>query len=161
MRAIVALPNRTLAAGTLAALLALCWPSAGGAATPRSSQTGYATLGYNRKQRFFYGTAKMPPKPGGGYACLTGNRHFPDGPRLLKIYRVLPGPDRAVSPDIAAGATPEAGTLAWKLERAHVPTARYYVVFEEKIPTAPYAPSECPGFRSRAVMLPVPQNLRR
>ena len=117
------------------------------------------TVGYNRAHGFFYGAAKMPRKADGSgeFACLAGNRHFPDGPRLLRIYRALPGPDRAVSPDIATGARPQSGTLVWKFERAHVPRGRYYVVFEAKIPTAPYAPSECPGFRSRAVVLPKPQ----
>ena len=117
------------------------------------------TLGYNRAHGFFYGTARMPRKSDGSgeFACLTGNRHFPDGPRLLRIYRVRAGADRPISPDIASGATPENGALAWKFERRRVPTGRYYVVFEAKIPTAPYAPSECPGFRSRAVLLPKPQ----
>jgi len=85
---------------------------------------------------------------------------MPDGPRLLRIYRVRPGPDRAISPDIAAAAERDSGTLVWKFERRRVPQARYYVVFEAKIPTAPYAPSECPSFRSRAVVLPKPQRLR-
>jgi len=120
------------------------------------------TLGYNRARGFFYGQAKMPRKADGSgeYACLDGNRHFPDGPRLLRIYRVRPGPDRAISPDIAAAAERDSGTLVWKFERRRVPQARYYVVFEAKIPTAPYAPSECPSFRSRAVVLPKPQRLR-
>jgi hypothetical protein len=121
------------------------------------------SLGYNRAQGFFYGRAKMPLKQDGSgeFACLTGNRHFPDGPRLLRIYRVRPGRDRAISPDIAAGAVPESGTLVWKFERRRVPMGRYYVVFEAKIPTAPYTASECPGFRSRAVVLPKPQGVRR
>jgi hypothetical protein len=161
---VIAIPaTRILAAGTLLAALTACWPTGAAAAKssgPRASQT---TLGYNRAQGFFYGTAKMPPKTdgSGGYACLAGNRHFPDGPRLLRIYRVRPGVDRPISADIAAGATPENGTLVWKLKRRRVPTGRYYVVFEAKIPTAPYAPSECPGFRSRAVVLPKPQGVRR
>jgi hypothetical protein len=158
-------PARTTRIAALAALLAAlacCWPAAAAAkpSGPRASQT---TLGYNRAQGFFYGTARMPRKADGSgeFACLEGNRHFPDGPRLLRIYRALPGADRAVSADIAAAAVPESGTLVWKLERRRVPTGRYYVVFEAKIPTAPYAPSECPGFRSRAVVLPKPQRVRR
>ena len=104
----------------------------------------------------------MPAKTDGSgeFACLTGNRHFPDGPRLLRIYRVMPGPDRGISADIAAGATPENGTLVWKFERKHIPTGRYYVVFEEKIPTAPNASSECPGFRSPTTLLPRPRRSR-
>jgi hypothetical protein len=135
--------------------LALLAPASGGASGPPGPRPSSVTLGYSKARHFFYGTAKMPPKPGGdGYACLSGNRHFVDGPRLLRIYRALPGRDRPISPDIAAGATAENGTLVWKFPRRHVPRGRYYVVFEDKIPTAPYAPSECPGFRSRAVVLP-------
>lgn len=162
MRAIAARSTRTLAVGTLLSTLVLCWLVSSAMAKPRGPRAEYTTLGYNRTHGFFYGMAKMPPKTdgSGGFACLAGNRHFPDGPRLLRIYRVLPGPDRAISPDIAAGATPENGTLEWKFERKHVPRGRYYVVFEEKIPTAPYAPSECPGFRSPATLLPRPQRSR-
>jgi hypothetical protein len=150
---------RILAVGTLFSALAFCWLVFSGVAKSSGPQAEYTTLGYNRTHGFFYGTAKMPQKTDGSgdFSCLTGNRHFPDGPRLLRIHRVLPGPDRAVSPDIATGATPENGTLEWKFERKHVPTGRYYVVFEETIPTAPYAPSECPGFRSPATLLPRPQ----
>lgn len=146
-----------LAVGTL--LAALLSSAAAGATQQSGPRPSKVTFGYNRAHRFFYGTAKMPHKSDGSgeFACLRGNRHFPDGPRLLRIYRVGPGPDRPVSPDIAAGAEQESGTLVWKFERRRVRTARYYVVFEAKIPTAPYAPSECPGFRSRAVVLPKPQ----
>jgi hypothetical protein len=156
VRAIAASSTRIFAVGTLLSALVFCWPVPSGAAKPGGPRAEYTTLGYNRMHGFFYGTAKMPAKTdgSGGFACLVGNRHFPDGPRLLRIYRVLDGPDRAISPDIPAGATPENGTLAWKFERRRVPTGRYYVVFEAKIPTAPYAPSECPSFRSRATLLP-------
>ncbi len=159
MPLIAATATRVLAVGALLSALAVCWPVSNAAAESRGPRAEYTTLGYNRTHGFFYGTAKMPAKTdgSGGFACLAGNRHFPDGPRLLKIYRVLPGPDRAISPDIAAGAAPENGTLAWKFERKPVPTGRYYVVFEEKVPTAPYAPSECPSFRSPATLLPRPQ----
>jgi hypothetical protein len=162
VRVIAARSTRILAVGTLLSALAFCSLVSGGVAKPRGPRAEYTTLGYNRTHGFFYGTAKMPAKTdgSGGFACLTGNRHFPDGPRLLRIYRVLPGPDRAVSPDIAAGARPENGTLAWKFERKPVPTGRYYVVFEEKVPTAPYAPSECPGFRSAATLLSRPVRSR-
>jgi hypothetical protein len=159
-------PARTtpiLAVAALLAALACCWPAAAVAAKAQGPRASKVTLGYNRAQGFFYGTAKMPRKADGSgeFACLEGNRHFPDGPRLLRIYRALPGADRAVSADVAAAAVPESGTLVWKLERRRVPTGRYYVVFEAKIPTAPYAPSECPGFRSRAVVLPKPQRVSR
>ncbi len=162
VRVIAAPSTRVLAVGLLLFALAFCWLVSSGVAKPRGPRAEYTTLGYNRTHGFFYGTAKMPPKTdgSGGFACLAGNRHFSDGPRLLRIHRVLPGPDRAISPDIAAGATPENGRLVWKFERNRVPTGRYYVVFEEKIPTAPNAPSECPGFRSPATLLPRPQPSR-
>jgi hypothetical protein len=159
VRAIVARSTRILAVGTLLAALACCWPASDlGAAEPRGSRASHVTLGYNRAHGFFYGEAQMPRKTDGSgeFACLTGNRHFPDGPRLLRIYRVLPDGDRAISPDVAAGANAESGTLVWKFERKHVPTGRYYVLFEQKQPLAPYRPSECPEFRSRAVWLPKP-----
>ncbi len=148
--------TRIFAVGTLLSVLAFCCLVSGGVAKPRGPRAEYTTLGYNRTRGFFYGTAKMPLKTdgSGGFACLVGNRHFPDGPRLLRIYRALPGHDRAISGEIAAGATPETGMLEWKFERKHVPTGRYYVVFEAKIPTAPGVASECPGFRSPATLLP-------
>ncbi|HEU4905769.1 MAG TPA: hypothetical protein VFT19_06600 [Solirubrobacterales bacterium] len=161
MRGIVSRSTRILAVGTLFAALASCSPAAAGVAEPSGPRASQTTLGYNRAQGFFHGTAKMPRDGSGGFACLQGNRHFPDGPRLLRIYRVRRGPDRPVSRDIAAAAVEENGTLVWKFERRRVPSARYYVVFEAKIPTAPYAPTECPGFRSRAVVLPKPQGVRR
>jgi hypothetical protein len=158
LRPIVARSTRVLAAGTLLlSALALCRPVAGVVAKPSGPQAEYTTLGYNRARGFFYGTAKMPSDGSGGYACLQGNRHFPDGPRLLRIYRVEPGPDRAISPEIAASASSETGLLEWKFERATVPPSRYYVVFEAKVPTEPYAASECPGFRSVATYLPRPR----
>lgn len=116
---------------------------------------GYATIGYNRAKRFFYGVATMPAAGSDdGFSCLQGNSHFPDGPRLLKVYRVVPGPDRAVSRNLGAEARPESGRLLWKLDRKTVPLGRYYAAFEEKIRTSPYAPSECPGFRSAETYLP-------
>jgi hypothetical protein len=119
---------------------------------------GFATIGYHRESRFFYGTASMPStETGDGFACLAGNRHYPDGPRLLKIYKATPGPDEAVSRDVGAEARPGSGRLLWKLDRDLLVAGRYYVVFEERIRPSPYRPSECPEFRSRAVYLPRPQ----
>lgn len=146
MRVIAAPSTRILAVGTLLSALAFCWLVSSGMAKPRGPRAEYTTLGYNRTRSFFYGTATMPPKTdgSGGFACLAGNRHFPDGPRMLRIYRVVPSADRAISPDIAAGATPENGTLAWKFERKRVPTGRYYIVFEEKIPNRAKRPQRMP-----------------
>jgi hypothetical protein len=113
---------------------------------------GYATIGYNLKRAFFYGTASMPAGDG-GFACLSGNRHFAEGPRLLKVYKAVPGPDRAVSGEIGAEARPGSGRLVWKLDRDLV-AGHYYAAFGEKIRSSPYRPSECPGFSSRATALP-------
>ncbi len=120
---------------------------------------GFATIGYNRAKHFFYGVATMPAieSAAGGFACLQGNRHYPDGPRQLKIYREAPGPDRAVSRDIGTEANAESGRLLWKLDREQVPPGRYYAAFEEEVRSSPYAPSECPGFRSPSTFLPRPR----
>jgi hypothetical protein len=117
---------------------------------------GFATIGYNLKRGFFYGAASMPPTASGesGFACLYGNRHFPDGPRLLKVYAVRPGVDRAISGAIGAEAKPGSGRLVWKADKDIVFGGRYYVAFEERVPLSPYGPNECPGFRSREVTLP-------
>lgn len=116
---------------------------------------GFATIGYNLKQRFFYGSVSMPPDPAaGGFACLEGNRHFSDGPRLLTIYRVTPGHDRLIVAEVPAEARPESGRLLWKAERSTVVPGRYYAEFEARIPLTPYGGNECPGFRSREAALP-------
>lgn len=116
---------------------------------------GYATIGYNRKRGFLYGTASMPPKgSGGGFACLYGNPHFPEGPRQLKVYAARRGGDVAISRVLAAEAKPQSGRLLWKFDHAEVPAGRYYVVFEEQQRLSPYRPSECPGFSSRETPLP-------
>ncbi len=116
---------------------------------------GFATIGYHRERKFFYGTASMPPTSAGdGFACLVGNRHYPEGPRLLKIYKAVPGPDKAVSRDVGAEAKPDSGRLLWKLDRESVVGGRYYVVFGAQIRPSPYEPSNCPEFRSSEVYLP-------
>jgi hypothetical protein len=119
---------------------------------------GFATLGYNLKKRFFYGTVSMPPgaaaAAGEKFACLYGNRHFAEGPRLLKIYRVAPGPDQAVTDPVGAEARPASSRLIWKADKETVAPGRYYVAFEERVPISPYGPNECPGFRSAEVSLP-------
>lgn len=120
---------------------------------------GFATLGYNLKRGFFYGTATMPiDSSGGGFACLLGNRHFPEGPRQLKIYRVRPGSDLPVSRTLGAEARPSSGRLLWKLEASLGTPGRYYAAFEEKERLSPYKPTECPGFSSPATQLPRPKS---
>jgi len=116
---------------------------------------GYATVGYNAKRRFFYGTASMPPESGGsGFACLEGNPHFPDGPRLLTLLRARPGPDLAIRAKIGTLAQPGSGRLLWKVEKATIAPGPYYVVFAERQPLSPYGPNQCPGFRSSEFRLP-------
>src|ERR1044072_1305224 len=114
--AIAARPTRILALGMLLVALACCGLTASpAAAKPTGPRATQVTLGYNRARGFFYGIAQMPRKAdgSGGFACLEGNRHFPDGARLLRIYRCQPGPDRAISPDIAARAATENGRIEW------------------------------------------------
>jgi len=119
----------------------------------------FATIGYNRKGGFFYGIASMPPAATGDerYPCLYGNRHFPDGPRRLNVYKVVPGPDKATFGVLGAEARPESGRLLWKAEREDVTPGSYYVGFEEKIRLSPYGANECPGFRSAEIALPQPR----
>lgn len=117
---------------------------------------GYAMVGYNRRGGFFYGRATMPPEPGGaGFACMYGNRHFPEAPRRLNVYKVEPGPDKPLfdSYGIGTAADPETGVLEWKAVRRLSRGAEYYVSFEERVPLAPYGPNQCPGFSSRPALL--------
>jgi hypothetical protein len=117
---------------------------------------GFAAVGYNLKKGFFYGTASMPARRSedGGFACLYGNPHFPEGPRLLRVYAARPGGDVAISGAIRAEAKPDSGRLVWKAEKEVVPSGRYYVAIEERLRLSPYGANECPGFRSREVVLP-------
>lgn len=119
---------------------------------------GYATLRYNRKDRFFYGTATMPQSPVGTepFACLTGNRHFPEGPRRFSIYRVGSTRDQPLFKTHGLAAEPRraSGRLIWRADRKQVPPGRYYVEFEERVRTTPFGQNECPAFSSRAVRLP-------
>lgn len=115
---------------------------------------GYATVAYNPKRGFFYGTATMPPaSDGSGFACLEGNRHFDDGPRLLTLFRVRPGADLVVQHEVGTAVKPSSGRVLWKVEKPIVP-GHYYVVFEERQQLTPYGPNQCPGFRSAEFRLP-------
>lgn len=119
---------------------------------------GFATIGYNLERGFFYGTASMPGDGSdGGFACLSGNRHFPEGPRLVRIFKVRPGADLAVSRAIGAESKPSSGRLLWKLEAPLPASGRYYATFEEEVRTSPYRPTECPGFSSPGTRLPRPK----
>jgi hypothetical protein len=119
---------------------------------------GFATIGYNLRRGFFYGAASMPvDRSGGGFACLSGNRHFPEGPRQLRIYRARPGSDLAVSRTLGAEARSSSGRLLWKLEAPLGPPGRYYAAFEEEVRLSPYKPTECPGFSSPETRLPRPK----
>lgn len=117
---------------------------------------GYATVAYSPKRGFFYGTATMPPEAGGaGFACLEGNRHFDDGPRLLTLFKVKPGPDLVIRQKVGTATKPSSGRVLWKVEKPVTPGS-YYVVFEERQPLTPYGPNQCPGFRSAQFELPKP-----
>jgi hypothetical protein len=123
---------------------------------------GFASLGYNRRKDFFYGTATMPalapanPGEDPQHPCMLGNRHFDDGPRRLNVYRVVPGPDKRIFPreGIGAESREETGKLVWKAEHEVVLPGRYYAEFEERIRLTPYGENECPAFRSHVVALP-------
>ena len=118
---------------------------------------GYATVAYNPRRGFFYGTATMPPEgDGDGFACLEGNRHFDDGPRLLTLFKVKPGADLAIRHEVGTATRPSSGRVLWKVEKAAIAPGHYYVVFEERQPLTPYGPNQCPGFRSAEVRLPAP-----
>jgi Excalibur calcium-binding domain len=121
---------------------------------------GFAGFGYNSRRRFFYGNAEMPSTVAGGdeFACLYGNRHFPEGPRRLNVYRVTPDGDKPLLRrkfGIGAEANPKTGHLVWKIDARHA-KGRYYMAFEERIRLHPYGPNECPAFRSRTIALPTP-----
>jgi hypothetical protein len=117
---------------------------------------GFATIGFNKRKSFFYGTVAMPPdgQQGDGFACLYGNPHFDDGPRLLTVYRVRPGDDRPVTGEIGAQADPGSGRLLWKAEKKRVSPGLYYAEFVERQRLTPYGPNECPGFASAERLLP-------
>lgn len=118
---------------------------------------GYATLGYNKKRDFFYGTVSMPPDPAGGeFPCLIGNRHFADAARRLNVYKVNADGDKAIFNQFGLGAEadPTTGRLIWRADRKTVVPGRYFAEFEEKARTTAYGGSECPAFRSPIVSLP-------
>jgi hypothetical protein len=117
---------------------------------------GFAGFGYNERRNFFYGYARMPSTGAGEFACMTGNEHFPDGPRRLNVYRVRSGSDKPLlrrKYGVGAEANPKTGSLVWKIGARH-PRGEYYMAFEERIPLHPYGANECPGFRSRTITVP-------
>jgi hypothetical protein len=116
---------------------------------------GYATIGFNRSKRFLYGVVTMPPDPAqGGFACLEGNPHYPEGPRVLTVFRVLRGRDRPVTGEVGAEARRESGRLFWKAPKPAIRPGRYYAVFAERQRLQPYGPNLCPGFSSAERALP-------
>ncbi len=119
---------------------------------------GYATIGYNRRKHFLYGTATMPPGASPVPAeppCLVGDRKGPEGPRRLRVYRVTPGGDeRVFSQAIGAEAKPASDRLLWKQDLARIEPGVYYAEFLEPIRLTPYGRSECPGFSSAPTRLP-------
>jgi hypothetical protein len=120
---------------------------------------GYATLGYNKKRNFFYGTVSLPRSPTGRprYPCLNGNHRRPHGPRLLNVYKV--GHDGSAKPifdrpGLGAEDRPTSGRLLWRGDRKVVVPGRYYAEFEGRIGSSHSGGSECPAFRSATVRLP-------
>jgi hypothetical protein len=119
---------------------------------------GYATIGYNRRKHFLYGTATMPrgaSPPPAEPPCLVGDRKGPEGARRLRVYRVTPGGDeRVFSKPIGAEAKPASDRLLWKQDLATIEPGVYYAEFLEPIRLTPYGRSECPGFSSAPTRLP-------
>jgi hypothetical protein len=122
---------------------------------------GYATIGYNRAERFFYGTATMPAGGAGEgeVPCLYGDRHGDDAPRKVEIFRITPEGDKPVFDGYAgkAEALPASGRLLWKAKKVLREPGLYYATFEERIRSTPYGPTECPGFSSQPTLLPRPR----
>lgn len=117
---------------------------------------GFATISYNRTRGFFWGAVAMPRtgEGEGEFACLEGNPHFADGPRLVKLMQEEPGRDRQVFRSIGAEARKATGRLVWKAGVELPGPGRYYAQFAERVRLQAYGPNECPAFRSRAISLP-------
>jgi hypothetical protein len=121
---------------------------------------GFATLGYNKKHRFFYGTVSMPADPsrsGRYHPCMVGNRRFPDGPRRLNVYKVQPdGSGKPIFAKVGIGVEVRraSGRMVWRADRKHVVPGRYFAEFEKRVRASPGEDSQCPGFRSAIVNLP-------
>lgn len=120
------------------------------------SYVGFATIAYNAPRDFFYGSIAMPRIPGGNgrYACLAGNPRFPKGPRLIRVMRVRPGPDRLVFRAIRAEVHPATGHLVWKADVELRVPGRYYARIAKKVRLHPFGPNQCPAFSTRSVALP-------
>jgi hypothetical protein len=118
---------------------------------------GFATIGYNRRGQFLFGTATMPSAngPPGDPPCLAGNTHFAKGPRELQVFRVTPdGPRPVLAHRIGAEARPGSARLLWKATRSHLLHAVYYVEFDERVRLSPNGRNECPALASRPTRLP-------
>lgn len=120
---------------------------------------GFPTIGYNRKKDFFWGAIAMPRtgEGEGEFACLRGNPHFTDGPRLVSLMRERPGRDVQIFRSVGAEVRPKTGRLVWKVNVKLTIPGRYYAQVAEKLRVHPFGPNECPGFRTRAVALPRPK----
>jgi hypothetical protein len=115
---------------------------------------GFATIGYNSARGFFWGAVAMPRSGEGEFACLEGNPHFTDGPRLIRLMQEKPGSDRQVFRSVGAEARKATGRIVWKANVKLPGPGRYYARFAEKLRLHPYGPNECPAFRSRSLPLP-------
>lgn len=119
---------------------------------------GYATVGYNRKKQFFFGTATMPSGASGEPACMYGNRRYPDAARRVNLFRITPDGDKPLLGEYQGRteARPAKGRLLWKAKRVRPARGLYYAEVEERIPLSAYGRVECPGFSSRPALLPRP-----
>lgn len=127
----------------------------------RGPYKGLATLGFNRRGSFLYGYAWMPATPGAAepFACMLGNRRYPEGPRLAHLYRVVRGDPKPILSRFGLGTEADRsnGRLAWKASVRRLRPGRYFVELEERQRLGPYEANQCPSFRSRAVQLPKPR----
>jgi hypothetical protein len=115
---------------------------------------GFATVGYNRPRDFFWGALAMPRTGEGEFACLEGNPHFADGPRLVRLMQEKPGRDRPLFHSVRTEVRKATGRLVWKVNVKLPGSGRYYARFAEKLRLRPFGPNECPAFRSRPAALP-------
>jgi Excalibur calcium-binding domain len=133
-------------------------PDADGVACERlaAPYVGFPTIAYNGPRDFFYGAISMPLIGRGEFACLYGNPHFANGPRLVRLMRKRPGPDLQISHSVRTDVHPRSGRLIWKVDVEKAVAGHYYAQVAPKVRLHPFGPNACPTFRTRAVELPRP-----
>lgn len=118
---------------------------------------GYSTIGYNRSKGFIWGAIAMPETGADQFPCLFGNKNFKEAARIVTVFEERPGNDRQAYRAVFAEVRQQTGRLVWKAKVRLTAPGRYYAAVQEKVRLQPYGPNECPGFRSRAALLPKPK----